>query len=445
MLINRIHRKTLRPFTAGLLLVGALLVACAVPASAQRFTPERELLNRLVQTGGNEPAARAFVSGRDQINEGKWVSAATTFSQFISQYPSDKNVDAALYWLAYAYDKQKMHKEADKTIKRLIKEHPKSVWKDDAEKLGLMVSAKLGNLPDPQQQRVDADCELKVIALQSLCQNDRPRCSSFVNDTLRANSTCTVLKEAAITYLGRYGGTDAVPALIQMARSEPNEKLRMRAIAALGNTGDERGLEVLREIALSAAYEDESPTDSALHALARHENPRAGSILADAIINGRNPKARTHGIGLLSQRRGDDVVDLLFRIYDGSSDVEIKKHVLAGLGNRKDPRAVAKLVAVARSAPNPELRKQAIYAIPNRNDEQDLDVLIPLFDSERDEELKNFILDAISRYQQPRAYQKLMQVVRDSSQPVERRKRAISMLSRSKDPEVIEFLKDMLK
>jgi HEAT repeat protein len=230
-----------------------------------------------------------------------------------------------------------------------------------------------------------------------------------------------------------------------MARSEPNAKLRMRAIAALGNTGDERGLEVLREIALSAAYEDESPTDSALHALARHEHPRAGSILADAIINGKNPKARTHGISLLSQRRGDDVVDLLFRIYDGSSDVEIKKYVLAGLGNRKDPRAIAKLISVARSEPNAELRKQAIYAIPNRNDEQDLDVLIPLFDSERDEELKSFILDAISRYQQPRAYQKLMQVIRDSSQPVERRKRAINMLSRSKDPAIIKFLEDMLK
>ncbi len=453
----RTHPKSVARFAAGLVLGAALLAGGAAGVRGQqKFTPEREMLNRLVQSMQNDAAAKAFVQGRDQINEGKWATAATTFGKYVSDYPADKNVDAALYWLAYAQEKQKKYGEADVVLAKLIKEHAKSAWKSDAEKLRLLVRSKLGtlyntgnnpdSLLDPQaSQRPDADCELKVVALQALCQADRgARCSTHVNDALRSNTTCLVLKEAAITYLGRYGGQDALPALIQMARTEPNEKLRMRAIAALGRTGDERALDVLRELAMSPVYENESPTDSALHALAGFENPRAAGILADVIISGKNIEARTHGAQLLSQRRGDDVVDQLFRIYDAASEIEVKKYVLAGLGNRKDPRAVTRLVEVARSSPNVELRKQAIHSIPNRNDEQDLDVLIPLYDNEREAELKDHILDAIGHYQNQRAYQKLMQVVK-STEPLERKKKAMQMLSRSKDPAVLKFLEDMLK
>ena len=38
-----------------------------------------------------------------------------------------------------------------------------------------------------------------------------------------------------------------------------------------------------------------------------------------------------------------------------------------------------------------------------------------------------------------------MQIVRNPAEPLERRKAAISHLSRSKDPAVLKFLEDMLK
>jgi len=202
---------------------------------------------------------------------------------------------------------------------------------------------------------------------------------------------------------------------------------------------------VLREIAMGATYADQSPTDSAIHALAGHESPRAVAILGEVATRGQNPKARTHAIELLSRRRGENVVDELLRLYDAIPEVPVKKYVVAGFGMRKDPRAINKLVEIARTAPDVQLRAQAINAIPNRGDEQDLDVLLPLYDSERDNDLKNALLQAFGQYQDQRAYQKLEQVVRTESEPIERRKTAISMLSRSKDPGVLKFLEDMIK
>src|SRR5688572_23006838 len=95
------RRIQIRParLAAGLLLAAALLAAVASPASAQMFTPERDMLNRLVQgASGNDPATRAFIQGRDLINEEKWEGAAAAFNRLVTDYPSDKNADAALYW-----------------------------------------------------------------------------------------------------------------------------------------------------------------------------------------------------------------------------------------------------------------------------------------------------------------------------------------------------------
>jgi HEAT repeat protein len=405
------------------------------------------MLNRLVQAGGqNDPAARAFTQGRGLIDDGNWEQAASTFDRFISQYPSDKNVDAALYWLAYARSKQGNWTAAATTLERLLRNYPRSNWTDDAKAMRLEVLAKLGKPVDEGDEPGCADADLKIIALKALCENDKATCSARVSEVLKTNSACSQrVKEAAIILLGRYGGQDAVPTLIQMSRSEPNEKLRMRAIRALGNTNDDRALDVLREIAMGPTYADESPTDSAIHALAEHDSPRAVTILGEVATRGQNPRARTHAIEILSRRRGDNVVDELLRLYDAVPEVEVKQYVLAALGNRRDPRALNKLIDVARTGSDVKLRAQAIRAIPNRGETEDLNVLLPLYDSERDDKLKDSLLQAIGQYQNDRAYEKLEQVVRSESEPIERRKTAISILSRSKDPKVLEFLAGLLK
>ena len=44
-----------------------------------------------------------------------------------------------------------------------------------------------------------------------------------------------------------------------------------------------------------------------------------------------------------------------------------------------------------------------------------------------------------------RVTRKLIEIAKNPQSPIERRKRAIGWLSRSKDPEVTKFLEDLLK
>src|ERR1051325_3095618 len=147
----------------------AALATTAAPARADARA--REMLNRLVQAQGqNDPAARAFTQGRSFIDDSNWEKAASTFDRFIVQYPSDKNVDAALYWLAYAHSKQGNLPAAAATVDRLLQNYPRSNWADDAKKLRLEVRARLNpNSVDDADEPGCADADLKIIALKALC------------------------------------------------------------------------------------------------------------------------------------------------------------------------------------------------------------------------------------------------------------------------------------
>ena len=91
-------------------------------------------LNRFVQCSKSTgPSMKLFREGRDLIEAQNWPQAAEKFNNFISEFPRDRDLDAALYWYAYALQKQGKKDEAVAPLLRLIKEFPNSSWRREAE------------------------------------------------------------------------------------------------------------------------------------------------------------------------------------------------------------------------------------------------------------------------------------------------------------------------
>ena len=425
---------------------GFLLLALPSNNIVYASEQDHERLNRLVQASAStDPAVVAFREGRDLIADQKWVRAAARFSEFINEYPKDKNVDAALYWLAYANAKQGKYRDAEKFLVKLVNEYPNSNWKNDAQSLRVQIANKVGNttLVTQEAQRA-ADDEIKLIALQSLCQADAVRCTSLVTDILKPGSrSSTRIKESAITLLGRYGGKQITPVLLNMARSEPDIKLRKRAITALGASGDESVLSPLRE--LVTASDNNEITEAALYAIAQHSNPRAIRILGEVATSGKSLDLRKRAILIISRRSGEEAVDELLRLYNADQNPEIRKQVILGFGNRKSIRAQDKLSEIARNSDNIEFRKAAISSLIRRGGDQVVNTTLQLYDAEKNEELKDYLFDAFSEAPGKQVQRKLMDVVRTKNAPINRRRKAILILSRSKDPEVLKFLEEMVQ
>jgi Uncharacterized protein conserved in bacteria len=500
-----------------LIIVSIALIAAAGPVNAQSST---------------NTASTVFRSARDLITDGEWAKAQEKFNEYVNSYPNEKNIDAALYWLAYAQQRLAKYDQCRVTIERLLEKYPNSSWKDDARVLLAQVPivaqnyaatvaasdelvAKLkmdaaiprtayvlepGGLapvaiapgqavpgvattvfaPEASSNSADDDdpCEFKIVVLQALFQTDLQRGIMAATEWLKPGSTQTVrCKSAALTLLGRNGGKSVTPVILGVARTEPDLKLRARAISALGATNDDSVVDSLRDFALNSPEND--IVEASLYALSRHTGERAIVVLSDIAISGKTTPQRRMAISSIATRPGEPAVDALLRIYDADQTVEIRRTVIAGFGNRKSERAGAKLFDIARSSDSIELRKAAIGAISRRGGDKTIEFLLSLYDTEKNEELRDQIMSALgygsnvyvgtpvvvsgqgrqggqgmgqgigystsSRMNDQRVIRKLIEIARDQKAPMERRKRAIGWLSRSKDPEVLKFLEDLLK
>lgn len=147
--------------------VPALLVAATL-FIPQSHAQEAEKFSRFVQTT-NPAAAKLFREGRDLIGDENWQAAEGKFKSFVSLYPKDKSVDAALYWLAFALVKQEKYTEAEERLKRVVSECPRSNWADDASALRVQIAPHVN--PEIIDKNInEGDVEVKIIALESLFQ-----------------------------------------------------------------------------------------------------------------------------------------------------------------------------------------------------------------------------------------------------------------------------------
>lgn len=429
------------------LLLSALTAAFVLAAGARTSgvsAQELGKLNRFLQ-GANQKddAMQIFRRGRDLVEEGNWSRAATTFNSFVADFPKHKDVDAALYWLAFSLKKQGRLVEADRHLERLLREHPRSSWADDARAMRVELAGQTGNKQVIDNELDKNDAEIKMIALQSLFQSNPDRAIELATNMLKSDAkTGKQLKEAAIALLGQHGGAKSASLLMELARVQTDAKVRSMAIFWLGQRDDDSVVDNLMTL-----YGSEQSLDvkkQILFALSQSSNVKARAKLTEIARAGGDIELRKQAVFGLSQTHGETSVNDLIAIFDSGTDKELRNQVLFALGQMHNERAAAKLLEVARTPGELEPRKQAIFWLGQQGNGRGIETLVQMYDGEQSNEIKDQLLFAFGQSHEKAALQKLMQVAkRDSS--VEARKKALFWLGQSKDPEAVKFIEDILK
>jgi len=104
----------------------ALITAAGTVNAQQRRTSFQSSSSSL---SGQSDATTVFRSARDLITDGEWAKAQEKFSEYVNTYPNEKNIDAALYWLAYAQQRLAKYDQCRVTIERLLEKYPSSTGK----------------------------------------------------------------------------------------------------------------------------------------------------------------------------------------------------------------------------------------------------------------------------------------------------------------------------
>ena len=72
------------------------------------------------QTGNTPEATTAFAAARDLIDDAQWSRAEQAFGQYVTRFPKEENLDAAMYWTAYAQYQMKKYTVCKQTIEKML-------------------------------------------------------------------------------------------------------------------------------------------------------------------------------------------------------------------------------------------------------------------------------------------------------------------------------------
>jgi HEAT repeat protein len=180
------------------------------------------------------------------MNDGRWQDAEKAFQQVADSHGN--RADGAVYWQAYAQNKQGQPHQAATTCGRLDSEYPQSKWRRECAALLVEirkadgVSARAEN-PGPNTP----DDDLKMLALSGLMQQDPGRALPVVKNILQSNTQSLRLKERALFVLTQSQSKEAQEILDQIAQGGQDPELQVKAIHMLAAMKGKDSAPSLRE------------------------------------------------------------------------------------------------------------------------------------------------------------------------------------------------------
>src|ERR1700690_181619 len=187
-----------------------------------------------------------YDDGREALDDNSYKEAEKNFSELVKM--NGPQTDAALYWLAYAQNRQGKKDAALGTIADLKKRFPQSRWKKDAEALEIEVHSSTGAKANPEAQ---GDEDLKMLALQGLMNSDPGKAIPMVEKMLNGSASPKD-KSKALFVLAQSGSPEAQEVLARVAKGQSNPDMQRKAIQYLATFGGQRAGQTLADVYASS-------------------------------------------------------------------------------------------------------------------------------------------------------------------------------------------------
>ena len=220
---------------------------------------------------------RDMARGNDDYRSGQSAIDRRDFDQAIKRFDrviNDKSTraDGAMYWKAYSLYKLGRKPDAQSVLADLEKQFPQSRWLNDARALAAEVRASTGQPSSPESE---SDEELKLLAMNSLMQQDADRAIPLLEKVLADPKNSPNLKGRAIFVLAQSKSPKARQIVMQYAKGGTNPDAQLRAIEYLGTFRSDESSQTLSEVYASTT--DPAVKRTVIRGLMVASGPRIGS------------------------------------------------------------------------------------------------------------------------------------------------------------------------
>jgi HEAT repeat protein len=322
-----------------------LILALAGAASAQiNDLPQGAISSFQPQRTGDR-VEDAYNTGKKAIYDSNWQQALDSYSQVVKA--GRAHVDEALYWQAYAQNKLGRPADALNSIAQLKREYSRSAWIKDANALEQEIRQKMGQTPRPEQE---SDCDLKLLAVNSLLNTDPDRALPILEKLLGNNGNAGQcggqVLEKALFVLSQSDDPRARDLMLKIATGKLHPELQQKAIHYLGISGNH---ETLMKIYTESTSVDAKK--SALHSLGISGGCKELLTLSGPEKDASLVREAIHSMGIAGCR------DQLRDLYSKATSADVKRDLLHSTIVSGDTELQEK---VAHSDPDPKLRAEAV-------------------------------------------------------------------------------------
>lgn len=379
------------------------------------------LLGCVVNTGALAASQDAYERGRQALDRAEWTAARDAFRNAVE---AGENVEASMYWKAYAESKMKNFSAARETIARLKAAYPRSQWVDDAEALALEMSGPRtpGKLPE--------DEELKLYALQMLMMNDPERAEPLLEEYIKEGKS-DELRDRAMFILLQHPDAANSDLLNDALSQAMNIPLKMSAIRLLGMLDDEKSRALLDKV----YRESEEP--AVKHMIIQSYMTQGNAErLAEIARNEKDLHLKRQAVTMLGVT-GE--IGLIADMYKTAKDPDIRRAMLQGFALAGDGEMLFKLLETEK---DPEIRSAAIHHLIMVDMENLGPKLKKLYEGSSSVEDRNALVQVMAMNGEAET---LIALYEKEKNPEVRRHILQSMAMFMDDPAVADFFESFLK
>jgi HEAT repeat protein len=353
--------------------------------------------------------AALYSEGTRAIDESRWSDAVDLFNKVVQRH--GQRAEGALYWRAYAENKEGQPARAISTCAELRHTYPKSEWLDECGALEIEIR---GRSAQPVQPQAEQDEDLKLLALNAIMQQDEARAIPSIQQILNGNSS-DKLKERALFVLSQSNSKQAQDLIGQIARGGSNPTLQVKAIHVLSTRGKD-SVDLLADIyrhssdeavkkAILQSYLVTGSPDKLVEAARSESNPQLSKTAVQSLgamgstaqlqtlyKETKSGELKEHIINSLIAA-GPKGAEVLGIIAATEQDPNLRRRAIRNLGISGGPDLAPKLVSIYRNNNDPDTKKAAVEALFLAGDARDL---ITLAKAEKDPALKQKIVQQLS-------------------------------------------------
>jgi HEAT repeat protein len=296
-------------------------------------------------SAGAADEASLYADGTRAVNESRWQDAAGLFDRVAKMH--GEHAEGALYWKAYAENKEGQSANALSTCGELRKLYPKSRWIEECGALEIEIRGKSGEPVSPQ---AESDENLKLLAVNALMEQDPAQAVPILEKILAGNQS-DELKKRALFVLAEGHSPQAEAVITKAAQGQLGPELQVRAIHVIAAAQGKRANETLANL-----YKQTSDARVKKAILQAYLITGDSSKVLEAARQETNPdlaKTAVHTLGAMSA-----VQDLL-ALYRGTNSAETKASIIDSL-IASGHEGVAALSEIAQSEQDADLRRKAI-------------------------------------------------------------------------------------